>query len=235
MTTFRLVIFYHYCFWSSFQLKQWCQQLNSTGANACCSSYYNSSFLDRLPSVSNWDAVVRKSLISENICAAFWPKFRSAGSKTVQFWILFSLSGHAYDISKAANSAPSSACFGRPTQVHTWCWNSGWDFPCSFISSTVVRVVQVWSFKIFSSPCGMCCIMLQITSLEVFTLMNIHPSAFTYSKAEKGLGRAEDLSPSLPVTSCSKSNISNGLCWNLWCRARTDMVPWVSTTVCSSL
>lgn len=36
-----------------------------------------------------------------------------------------------------------------------------------------VTVLQTRNFKSFSSPCGMCCVILQMTGLEVFTLMNI--------------------------------------------------------------
>lgn len=65
MNTFRLVISYRYSSGSSFQLAQWGQQLNSTGATVCCSSYCG--FQDQLPSASSWDAVIGKSLTTESI------------------------------------------------------------------------------------------------------------------------------------------------------------------------
>ena len=68
--------------------------------------------------------------------------------------------------------------------------------------------------------------MFQMTSIEVFILMNT-------LRAERVPGRAEDLRPSPLVTLCSESSISSGPSWDLRCRPQTAMMSWVldSTTV----
>lgn len=70
--------------------------------------------------------------------------------------------------------------------------------------------MQPRNFKSFSSPCGMCCIILQMTSLEVFTLMNTQLPLQIPGRE----GRAEALRP---VSLGSKSSISSGPRWDPRC------------------